>query len=54
MIGTDEKRNRSVEVAYPNLGGACIEIERAFFVDLGRGIGRRENLDANVRGALER
>ena len=53
MIGTDDKRNRSVEVAYPNLGGACIEIERAFFVDLGRGIRRRENLDANVRGALE-
>jgi hypothetical protein len=53
MIGTEEKRNRSVEAAYPNLGGACIEIEGAFFVDLGRGIGRRENLDANVWGALE-
>ena len=53
MIGTDEKRNRPVEVAYPNLGGTCVEIERAFLVDLGGGIGRRKNLDANVRGTLE-
>jgi hypothetical protein len=53
MIGTDEKRNRPVEIAYPNLGGTCVEIERAFFVDLGGGIGRRKNLDANVRGTLE-
>jgi len=34
-IRTDEKRNRTVEVANPNLGGAGVEVECVFFVDLG-------------------
>jgi len=52
-IRSDEKRNRTVEVANPNLGGAGVEVECAFFADLGGRIRGRNNLDANVRGACE-
>jgi hypothetical protein len=51
IIRTNEKDDRSVEVANPDLGRAGIEIEGAFLVDLGGGIRRRKNLDANVRCA---
>jgi hypothetical protein len=53
MIRTDKKGNRSVEVANPDLGCAGVEIEGAFFVDLGYGIRRRKDLDANV-GRVEK
>ena len=35
---TSKERYRAVEVANPNLGGAGVEIENAFFVDLRSGI----------------
>jgi hypothetical protein len=34
-----KKLDRSIGIANPDLGGACIEIESAFFVDLRREIG---------------
>ena len=49
IMRPDKKRDRAVEVADPNLGGASVEIESAFFVDLGRGVGRGHDLDANIR-----
>jgi hypothetical protein len=53
MIRANEKGDRSVEVANPDLGGAGVEIESAFLVDLCDRIGRGKNLDADFRGALE-
>jgi hypothetical protein len=50
MSRTNEKGDRSVEVANPDLGGTGIKIEHAFFVDLGPCIRRRKDLDANVWG----
>ena len=47
MIGTNEKSDRSAEVADPDLGCTGVEIEGAFFVDLGRGVGWGENLDTD-------
>jgi hypothetical protein len=54
MIRSGEECEGSVAVAYPNLGGAGIEIEDAFFGDLGCGIGGREDFDANLRGARQK
>jgi hypothetical protein len=53
MIRTNEKSDRSVEVANPDLGGAGVEIESAFLVDLCGRIGRGKNLDADFRSTLE-
>lgn len=53
MIRTSKKGNRTIEVANPDLAGAGIKIESPFFVDLGRGIPRRQNLNANVGCARE-
>lgn len=53
MIGTKEKRDRSVEVANPNLRCTGIEIQRPLFGNLGGGIRRRKNFDANLRCADE-
>ena len=50
---TGKERDRAVEVTDPNLGRASVEIESAFFMDLGSGIGRRNNFNANVRGTPE-
>jgi hypothetical protein len=47
MIGTNEKSDRSDEVADPDLGCTRVEIEGALFVDLGRGVGRGENLNTD-------
>jgi conjugative transfer signal peptidase TraF len=49
MIGTNKKRHRTVEVADPDLGRAGVEIESAFFVDLGRSIRSGKDLDAHRR-----
>src|SRR5271165_7551511 len=46
MINARKERHGSVEVADPELGGAGIEIEGAFFADLGWGIGK--DLDADL------
>ena len=53
MIGTNEKRHRTVEIADPNLVRAGVEVEGAFFVDLGWGIGSGKDLDANRRSTGE-
>jgi len=52
-IQTNEKGDGSVEVANPDLCRASVEIERTFLVDLGYGIRRGKNLDANIGSALE-
>jgi hypothetical protein len=41
--------DRSVEVANPDFGGACVEVESAFLLDLRGGIRGQEDLDANFR-----
>ena len=48
MINVRKKRHGAIEVADPKLGGAGVEIERAFFVDLALGIRRGKNLDADL------
>jgi hypothetical protein len=53
MIRTGEECEGAVAVAYPDLGGSRIEIENAFFSDLGCGIGGREDFDANQGRASE-
>jgi hypothetical protein len=54
MIRSREECEGSIAVADPDLGGPGIEIEDAFFGDLGRGFGGGEDLDANLRGACEK
>ena len=54
MIRTGEECEGAVAVADPDLGGSGIEIENAFFSDLGCGIGGREDFDANLRGARQK
>jgi len=49
MIRRNEKRERALEVANPDLGSAGVEIKDAFMVDLGAGIRRGNDLDANLR-----
>jgi len=49
MIGTNKKRHRALEVANPDLGGAGVEVERAFFRDLGCGARSEKDFDANRR-----
>src|SRR6516165_8955758 len=54
MIGTNKKGHRAIEVAGPDLGGAGVEIESAFFVDLGRGIRSGKDLYTNRRSTGKR
>lgn len=54
MIRSGEECEGAVAVTYPDLGGSGIEIEDAFFGDLGCGIGRGEDFDANLRGARQK
>ena len=51
--GAGKECHAAIAVADPDLGGPGIEIEEAFFSDLGCGIGGGEDLDANLRGAGE-
>jgi hypothetical protein len=51
MIRPGEEYQGAIAVADPDLGGPGIEIEDAFFSDLGCRIGGGEDLDANLRGA---
>jgi hypothetical protein len=46
-IRTNKKRHRTIEVADPDLGRAGIEVEGAFFVDLGCGVRWRKDFDAD-------
>jgi hypothetical protein len=54
MIRTKKKSDRSVEVADPDFGGARLEVEGAFFVDLGWGVGWGEDFDADFGCASEK
>jgi hypothetical protein len=51
-INARKERHRSVEVTNPNLGRSGVQIKGTFFVDLGLGIGRRKDLNADL-GSLE-
>ena len=51
MIGTNKKRHGAIEVTDPNLGGASVEVERAFFVDLALGIRRGKDFNTDFRPA---
>src|SRR5262249_46168055 len=51
-INARKERHRSVEVTNPDLGRSGVEIKGTFFVDLGLGIGRRKDLNADL-GSLE-
>ena len=53
MVGTNKKGHRTVEVADPDLGGAGIEIESAFFVHLALGIRRGKDFDTDFGCACE-
>jgi hypothetical protein len=48
MINARKERHRAVEVADPDLGGAGVEVEGAFFVDLGWGVRWGKDLDADL------
>jgi len=50
MVGTNKKGHRTVEVADPDLGGAGVEIESAFFVHLALGIRRGKDFDTDLKG----
>jgi len=52
MIWTNEKGKRAVEVTDPDLCGAGVEIEEPFFGDFACGIGRGDNLNADLWSAL--
>ena len=54
MINARKERHGAIQVADPDLAGAGVEIEGAFFVDLGWGVRRRNNLDADLWCALEK
>jgi hypothetical protein len=54
MIGTKKKRNRTVEVADPDLRGAGVEVEGAFFVDFAWSVRWGQDLDADGRGRRKR
>ena len=54
MIWTNKKRHRTLEITNPDLGRAGVEIESAFFVDLGSSIRSGKDLDANRRGSGKR
>jgi hypothetical protein len=54
MVRTGEECQGAIAVADQDLGGPGIEIEEAFFSDLGCRIGGGEDLDANFRGAGEK
>jgi hypothetical protein len=54
MIWANEKGKRTVEVTDPDLCGAGIVIEEPFFGDFGCGIGRGDNLNADLWSALEK
>jgi len=54
LVGTNKKSDRSVEAANPHFGGAGIEVEGAFFVDLGWGIRWGQDFNADFGSASEK
>jgi hypothetical protein len=54
MIRTKKKRHGTVEVADPDFGGAGVEVESAFFVDLGCGVRWGKDFDTDFRGTSEK
>jgi transposase len=52
MIGTNKKRHGAIEVADPNLSGAGVEVEGAFFVNLGRGIRSGKDLSNKSKRSI--
>ena len=54
MISTRKERHGTAEVADPDLDGAGVEVESAFFVDFGGGIGEGKNLNADLGRAFEK
>jgi hypothetical protein len=50
MINARKEGHGAIKVADPNLGGAGVEIERPFFVDLGGGM-EGERTSAQISGA---
>jgi hypothetical protein len=53
MIDARKERHGSVEVADPDLGGAGIEVEGAFLLDLGWGVRWGKDFDADLGRAIE-
>ena len=53
MINAGKERHGAVEVADPDFGGAGVEVEGAFFVDLGWGVRWGKDLDADLGRAFE-
>jgi hypothetical protein len=53
MINARKERHGSVEVADPDLGGAGIEVEGAFLLDLGWGVRWGKDFDADLGRASE-
>jgi hypothetical protein len=54
LMRARKEGNRTVQSANPDFGCAGVEIEGAFFVDFGNGIGGGEDLDADLGSALEK
>ena len=53
MINARKEGYGSVEVADPDLGGAGIEVEGAFLLDLGWGVRWGKDFDADLGRAIE-
>src|SRR5262249_47952164 len=53
LIGSKKEGHGTVQSTDPDFVCASVEVEGAFFADFGFGIGRRNNLDADVWSALE-
>ena len=53
MIDARKERHGTVEVADPDLVGAGVEVERAFFVNLGGGIRWGKDFDADLGRSSE-
>ena len=53
IVRSHKKGNGAVEVANPDLGGAGVEVQSAFFGDFGARIGRGNNLNTNLWCTLE-
>jgi hypothetical protein len=54
MMNARKERHGAIEITDPNLGGAGIEVQGAFFVDLSLGVGSGKDLHANRRGSGKR
>ena len=53
MVNARKKRHGTIQVTDPNLDGAGVEVEGAFFVHLALSVRRGEDFDTDFRGANE-